>query len=290
MFLWFLDVSGSKPKKPSFHKPKKKKKVVRRQPKKISAFKLKTSKKSKPKRKSKSLPELKSLPESKLKLKQNRLINTQRPSPHLKSLSSRPPSESPPSRPQSQKPQLHLKSKYKWNKTQNQNFSQSRPPQPRPKTHFKIKSKRMTSQEQNMSHREVLPSKFRPVPLPVWDTSVQAAIRVRDWKLLTGYPGHGDWVPPQVEQNITTHLMLDLHHRSRCLISDLLPISDFDWLLTPTFKSASYPISAFTPASLLLTLETIHMQRRNLVKLLPNNRTKQYFGDRDKILIEATSF
>ncbi|XP_053186433.1 arylsulfatase I-like isoform X2 [Scomber japonicus] len=34
--------------------------------------------------------------------------------------------------------------------------------------------------------------------IPVWDTSVQAAIRVGDWKLLTGDPGHGDWVPPQV--------------------------------------------------------------------------------------------
>lgn len=234
MFLWFLDVSGSKPKKPSFHKPKKKK-VVRRQPKKISTFKLKTSKKSKPKRKFKSLPKLKPLPKSKLKLKlklklkQNQPINTQshRPSPHLKLLSSRPPSESPSSRPRSQKPQLHLKSKYKWNKTQNQNFSQSRLPQHKPKTHFKMKSKRMTSQDENVFHREALPSKFRPMPLSVWDTSVQAAIRVRDWKLLTGYPGHGDWVPPQVEQNIATHLMLDLHHRSKCLISDLLPKSDF---------------------------------------------------------------
>lgn len=35
-------------------------------------------------------------------------------------------------------------------------------------------------------------------PSAVWDTSVQAAIRVGDWKLLTGDPGHGDWVPPQV--------------------------------------------------------------------------------------------
>ncbi|KAG9266164.1 arylsulfatase I [Astyanax mexicanus] len=32
----------------------------------------------------------------------------------------------------------------------------------------------------------------------LWDTTVQAAIRVGDWKLLTGDPGHGDWVPPQV--------------------------------------------------------------------------------------------
>ncbi|XP_026881895.2 arylsulfatase I [Electrophorus electricus] len=32
----------------------------------------------------------------------------------------------------------------------------------------------------------------------LWDTAVQAAIRVGDWKLLTGKPGHGDWVPPQV--------------------------------------------------------------------------------------------
>ncbi|XP_077580420.1 arylsulfatase I-like isoform X2 [Stigmatopora nigra] len=33
---------------------------------------------------------------------------------------------------------------------------------------------------------------------PVWDTSIQAAIRVGDWKLLTGDPGHGEWVPLQV--------------------------------------------------------------------------------------------
>ncbi|KAJ8387900.1 hypothetical protein AAFF_G00149350 [Aldrovandia affinis] len=35
----------------------------------------------------------------------------------------------------------------------------------------------------------------------LWDTAVQAAIRVGDWKLLTGDPGHGDWVPPQVLAN-----------------------------------------------------------------------------------------
>ncbi|KAL4660928.1 arylsulfatase J [Arapaima gigas] len=33
--------------------------------------------------------------------------------------------------------------------------------------------------------------------LGVWNTAVQAALRVGDWKLLTGVPGCGDWVPPQ---------------------------------------------------------------------------------------------
>ncbi|KAL2077265.1 hypothetical protein ACEWY4_026769 [Coilia grayii] len=32
----------------------------------------------------------------------------------------------------------------------------------------------------------------------MWDTSVQAAVRVGDWKLLTGDPGYGDWTPPQM--------------------------------------------------------------------------------------------
>uniref|UniRef100_A0AAY4CJS9 Sulfatase N-terminal domain-containing protein n=1 Tax=Denticeps clupeoides TaxID=299321 RepID=A0AAY4CJS9_9TELE len=31
----------------------------------------------------------------------------------------------------------------------------------------------------------------------IWDTAVQAAVRVGDWKLLTGDPGYGDWTPPQ---------------------------------------------------------------------------------------------
>ncbi|XP_037537856.1 arylsulfatase I isoform X7 [Nematolebias whitei] len=39
----------------------------------------------------------------------------------------------------------------------------------------------------------------------VWDTSVQAAIRVGDWKLLTGDPGHGDWVPVQVLPTLLGH-------------------------------------------------------------------------------------
>ncbi|XP_045687216.1 arylsulfatase J [Phyllostomus hastatus] len=36
----------------------------------------------------------------------------------------------------------------------------------------------------------------------IWDTAVQSAIRVRHWKLLTGNPGYGDWVPPQAFSNL----------------------------------------------------------------------------------------
>lgn len=31
----------------------------------------------------------------------------------------------------------------------------------------------------------------------IWDTAVRAALRVDDWKLLTGNVGDGDWIPPQ---------------------------------------------------------------------------------------------
>ncbi|XP_015238406.1 PREDICTED: arylsulfatase I-like [Cyprinodon variegatus] len=31
----------------------------------------------------------------------------------------------------------------------------------------------------------------------IWDTAVRAALRVGDWKLLTGNVGDGDWIPPQ---------------------------------------------------------------------------------------------
>uniref|UniRef100_A0A8C9DIH6 Arylsulfatase family member J n=1 Tax=Prolemur simus TaxID=1328070 RepID=A0A8C9DIH6_PROSS len=36
----------------------------------------------------------------------------------------------------------------------------------------------------------------------IWDTAVQSAIRERHWKLLTGNPGYGDWVPPQAFSNL----------------------------------------------------------------------------------------
>ncbi|XP_060791274.1 arylsulfatase I [Neoarius graeffei] len=38
----------------------------------------------------------------------------------------------------------------------------------------------------------------------LWDTAVQAAIRVGDWKLLTGDPGHSDWIPPQLLTSFPT--------------------------------------------------------------------------------------
>ncbi|KAG9480254.1 hypothetical protein GDO78_011976 [Eleutherodactylus coqui] len=36
----------------------------------------------------------------------------------------------------------------------------------------------------------------------IWNTAIQSAIRVNQWKLLTGNPGYGDWVPPQSFNNI----------------------------------------------------------------------------------------
>ncbi|AWP00594.1 putative arylsulfatase J [Scophthalmus maximus] len=35
----------------------------------------------------------------------------------------------------------------------------------------------------------------------LWNTAVQAALRVGHWKLLTGVPGYSDWVPPQTFSN-----------------------------------------------------------------------------------------
>eukprot|EP00062_Callorhinchus_milii_P021951 gi/632979209/ref/XP_007906344.1/ PREDICTED: arylsulfatase I isoform X2 [Callorhinchus milii] len=35
----------------------------------------------------------------------------------------------------------------------------------------------------------------------IWNTAVQASIRVGDWKLMTGDPGYSDWIPPQMLPN-----------------------------------------------------------------------------------------
>ncbi|XP_053572167.1 arylsulfatase I [Bombina bombina] len=35
----------------------------------------------------------------------------------------------------------------------------------------------------------------------VWNTAIQASIRVKDFKLLTGDPGYSDWIPPQTVTN-----------------------------------------------------------------------------------------
>ncbi|TKS79389.1 Arylsulfatase I [Collichthys lucidus] len=190
---------------------KPKKKVLRHQPKQKSAFKVKTPKEPKPKPKSKPLPKLKLKPprKSKLKPKLKTKVHpqSQRP-PHYKLLL-KSPSISGTSRPESQ-PQVQpgFKSKSRQTISQNHNLLRSRPPQPKSKTqlelHLKSKSKRTVSRYQNMSQPEMLLPTSHPQDLwlqpsqPVWDTSIQAAIRVGDWKLLTGDPGHGDWVPPQV--------------------------------------------------------------------------------------------
>ncbi|XP_041804621.1 arylsulfatase I-like [Chelmon rostratus] len=196
----------------------KKKKILRQQPKQKAAFKLKTTKKPKPEPKSKSLPKLKlkPVPKSKLKpkLKTKVYPQSQRLSylkPPLKSRSSGAPSASGTSRTKSPKPQIQPRFKSKSRRTvpQNQNLSRSRPPQLKSKTQLKLlsksKSRRTLSQHQNVSQPGTSLPKSHTAPQlrlqsspPVWDTSVQAAIRVGDWKLLTGDPGHGDWVPPQV--------------------------------------------------------------------------------------------
>ncbi|XP_040911133.1 arylsulfatase I-like [Toxotes jaculatrix] len=203
---------------PAFKKPKKKK-VLKQKPKQKSAFRLKTAKKHaakpKPKPKSKPLPKLKQKPLLKSKpipkpktkaYSQHRSLPHHRP--HLKSYSSGTPPVSGTSRPKAQV-QSGVRSKSRRTVSQKQNLSRSGSPQPKSKTqlklHSKSKTRRTLSQYQNMSHPgTALPeshptSQFRPPSSqPVWDTSVQAAIRVGDWKLLTGDPGHGDWVPPQV--------------------------------------------------------------------------------------------
>ncbi|XP_029309872.1 arylsulfatase I-like [Cottoperca gobio] len=213
---WAVSTEKASVNKSKGPKKPKKKKILKQKLKQKSAFKLKTTKKprsfshhaAKPKLKSKPLPKpkLKPLQKSKLKLKPKTKVypQNQRPSlysPHLKSHSGSAPSGT--SRPKPPR----VKPKSRRNISQNQNLSRSRPPPHKTKTQLKVhlKSRRTLSQYQNVSQPETPQLKPHPTPQlglassqSVWDASVQAAIRVGDWKLLTGDPGHGDWVPPQV--------------------------------------------------------------------------------------------
>ncbi|MEQ2314159.1 hypothetical protein AMECASPLE_009340 [Ameca splendens] len=187
----------------TFKKPKKQKKVVKQKLNKKSGFKLKAtkkpqiftqpatkSKKSKPvsKLKQRSGPKSKPAPESKTKPQfQHQPILYHKP----KIQSSGTPSAS-----------GAFNHKSKRTTSQNHNLSQSRPAQNKSKKElkeqFKLKSKQMFLQNQNISQSGSPTPRLQPAPPPLWDTSVQAAIRVGDWKLLTGDPGHGDWVPLQM--------------------------------------------------------------------------------------------
>lgn len=203
-------VSKSKGPGSALKKPKKKKKILRHQLKQKSVFKVKTSKKpeSKPKSKPLTKAKLKPLPISKLKPKLKTRTYPQDLYIHLKPHSSSSPSVSGTSRSKSQpQVQTRFRSKSRRTVSLNQKLSRLRPTKPKSKRQLKLllrsKSRRTLSQYQNMSQPETLLPKSHPTPQlqlsqPVWDTSVQAAIRVGDWKLLTGDPGHGDWVPPQV--------------------------------------------------------------------------------------------
>lgn len=189
-------------------KKKPKKKVVRHQLKQKSVFKLKTKNKPKVKAQAKAVPKSKLSPPPKSKLKPQHKTTfyslNQRASRYkavLMSLPSGSPSSSPAKTPK------QSRSKSRRSTSHNHNQVQSKPAQPGPKTEiqFPPNSKWTLLENQNISHSETPFPKSDPGPLlklqtseSLWDTSIQAAIRVGDWKLLTGYPGHGDWVPPQV--------------------------------------------------------------------------------------------
>ncbi|RVE61210.1 hypothetical protein OJAV_G00168480 [Oryzias javanicus] len=107
----------------------------------------------------------------------------------------------------SSKPHLWrpLKNNSKQTTTQEQNLSLSEPARSRTRLKQTLGSRQPLG-HQNMSltrppkpkSRLASQSMLRSDVSAVWDTSVQAAIRVGDWKLLTGDPGHGDWIPVQM--------------------------------------------------------------------------------------------
>lgn len=159
------DASALKPKRPMHKKPqKKKKKILRQKPHQKSAFKLKKkNKRTHPNHLHVS------------KTKKNKMVKV--------------------------RPKKKEKIVKKPVKKRKRNSSAEKPTS---KSHLK-KSKTVSKKVKlkpklrfyNETHPSPQPSS-EPSTDALWDTSVQAAIRVGDWKLLTGDPGHGDWVPPQV--------------------------------------------------------------------------------------------
>lgn len=187
------------------HKPLIQKKILKQRQKQKSAVKAtkkpQTSRHTaKPKPKSKLPPKLQHKPKSEPKPKPHPLHQTPFSNrPHPKSQS---PSGGP-SVATTSTPKSHTES---WQTiSKKQNTSGSGPSHPKSKIllklNFKPKSRRTLPHYQNTSQPGAALLQLPPAQ-PVWDTSVQAAIRVGDWKLLTGDPGHADWVPQQVPSDI----------------------------------------------------------------------------------------
>ncbi|KAF6725245.1 Arylsulfatase I [Oryzias melastigma] len=205
--------AAPKARRPKFKKPKKR--VLKLQQNQRSVFRVKNFKKKKvlkQKPNKKSAPELKTTKKPK-KIAANPKTKSQKSNPGLKLQAkaqkpkrrsySEPQSSGSPSESKlsSSKPHLWrpLKTNSKRTTTQEQNLSLSEPA--RSRTHLKqALGSRQPLGYQNMSLTGTPKPKSRLAShvSAVWDTSVQAAIRVGDWKLLTGDPGHGDWIPVQM--------------------------------------------------------------------------------------------
>uniref|UniRef100_A0A3P9KF33 Sulfatase N-terminal domain-containing protein n=1 Tax=Oryzias latipes TaxID=8090 RepID=A0A3P9KF33_ORYLA len=216
--------AAPKGKRPKFKKPKKK--VLKQTLNQKSTFRVKNFKRKqvlKQKLNQKSAPSLQSTKKpqtfaSNPKTKSQTAFRKSNPAPKLDTKARRPKPRSV-SEPQSSggRPESEMsrskallrrapKTKSKWTTTQEQNLSL--PGQPsRSKTHLKqtlgspqpVGYQNMSlsitpGPKPHLASQSMLPSGLSAV----WDTSVQAAIRVGDWKLLTGDPGDGDWVPVQM--------------------------------------------------------------------------------------------